>query len=696
MPKSTSLGESIATLLRIAPSAGSVLAYAVGTVACQYVAGLEDRRVEPPGPPVDAGLSDAVLEASDSEPVESDGCTLPSVGASQLRFGNLAMTDDRIHLCVIPVGADEALLEPLTMGDGKDCPDGLGYRDVLIPVALSDGTYQLKAVDRGAQDCAAPALARVETTIAAHTSKTVLLMGGGAAPFELRSFDETPITSLTTLIRFINASSGLDPLDAGLVADLTTAWKIGMPVFEAVPFGAVAEPTTTPVGAIDGNGYLDMFVASADLTFAVARAGTDEALSYISRPFASANAYSLFAVGSESTPDYPLQVLACSDSESDRWFTKCWKTAPVDVTFTALSVKLDGAFAPAPLQRQPYVPPAIASADTDVLCITDDYMPEHRAAIRDAAKLRFPYAYWVDTDSMTPIDDPRDVTGKVPEPPTTPACTGAETVDKATALLDCAVDRCADVPGDPSTPISDGPCVVSNCALQLFGMVGGSDSDRRCFGCLLYGMIGYEPRNTSEVACRTDPFAGRPFGGQNGEMLLSRFPIRDVAHVVLPSAVWRVVALRASLELPNGTDLDVYCSNFDTATRNEGTQPYYGPYGEGPSESHWTNESLLQAQRLLEWIALTSGPSPSVVLGEFDSGPGASHGSEPIAGHERAGKGESGDGEPHPSPDLREGAAGCGTSIMLTRPCSRSGWRGSPWAASASSATRGPRPTRRW
>jgi endonuclease/exonuclease/phosphatase family metal-dependent hydrolase len=121
-------------------------------------------------------------------------------------------------------------------------------------------------------------------------------------------------------------------------------------------------------------------------------------------------------------------------------------------------------------------------------------------------------------------------------------------------------------------------------------------------------------------SCANDPKQDLAFDGQNGVMILSRHPLKNVVNWVIPGTWNRRTILSATVELPNGKELDTYCNHL-TPIFNELTFPYTGQYGNGMrGAAGWQAEQELQAQKLIDHVSETSGNRPAVILGDLNAG----------------------------------------------------------------------------
>jgi endonuclease/exonuclease/phosphatase family metal-dependent hydrolase len=126
-------------------------------------------------------------------------------------------------------------------------------------------------------------------------------------------------------------------------------------------------------------------------------------------------------------------------------------------------------------------------------------------------------------------------------------------------------------------------------------------------------------------SCATDPKQDLAFRGDNGVMILSRHPLKNVDELVMPGTWNRRTILHATVELPNGAELDTYCNHltpiFTVGEFDINTFPYTGQYGDGTTgPSAWQAEQELQAQKLINHVTTTSGSRPAVILGDLNAG----------------------------------------------------------------------------
>lgn len=301
---------------------------------------------------------------------------------------------------------------------------------------------------------------------------------------------------------------------------------------------------------------------------------------------------------------------------------------PQELTIDTFNVALAGAFIPFEAERRPYIADAIAASDADVLCLQEVWTQEDKERIREAAEETYPYSAFVEDDLDTDVDDPTDQQGEVPPEPTTAPCpdvdsgAGVTIADQMNAAVDCVRDNCSTMPGSEDGRTTSADCASSSCVGAVATLLFGDAEQQRCYACIatqLPTSTFADIRSSCENVINQD----LAFDGQNGLMILSAHPLTTIEEWVLPGTWNRRTILNATVEVPNETELDVYCNHltpvFDASPIN--IYPYTGQYGEGMTDAGgWQAEQELQAQKLVDYVEETSGGRPAVIAGDFNSG----------------------------------------------------------------------------
>ena len=292
----------------------------------------------------------------------------------------------------------------------------------------------------------------------------------------------------------------------------------------------------------------------------------------------------------------------------------------VDVAVDTFNVALAGFFIPFEAERRPYIVDAIAASDADILCLQEVWDQTDKVAIRDASVEAYPHSAFFDDNLDTAIEDGTDQDGVVPPPPTTAPCAGEPLTTQLNAGVDCLEENCQ----TPDGRTKSETCAEENCLTEVLGLIL-APPPQRCYACLVTQMPT-ELLTDIRSRCPTVVNQDLAFQGQNGVMILSRHPLKNVEELVVPGTWNRRTILSATAELPNGAELDVYCNHLtpvhiSTAVVN--TFPYTGQYGDGTTDpSAWQAEQELQAEKLISYVTETSGERPAVILGDLNSGHG--------------------------------------------------------------------------
>jgi len=290
--------------------------------------------------------------------------------------------------------------------------------------------------------------------------------------------------------------------------------------------------------------------------------------------------------------------------------------AGLNVAVETYNLALAGSFIAYEQQRRELLPDAIANSDADILCLQEVWAQVDKEMIRDAAAANFPNVFMAEDDLLTTLDDPEDQNGDVPPPPTTVPCPEGDAKDAMDAAIDCVALKCNTLsPGDENGQTTSIDCAIDQCILEVAPLL----TVPRCYACLSTQL----PTSTFAKirnSCPTVVEQDLAFEGQNGVMILSRYPLADEVHWVIPGTWNRRVIMSATAELPGGQELDVYCNHLSPVFDGL-AYPYTGQYGDGQAgAAGWEAELLLQTQKLIDHVGLTSGETPAVILGDLNAG----------------------------------------------------------------------------
>ncbi len=292
---------------------------------------------------------------------------------------------------------------------------------------------------------------------------------------------------------------------------------------------------------------------------------------------------------------------------------------PYDVRIDTFNIGLAGAFVPFEEERRGPLVEAIAAMDSDIVCIQEAWSQSDKERIIEGARASFPHSLAFMHDLDTPIDDPTDQSGTIPPAPTMPPCAGMYEANLDAALT-CLRDNCSTIPGSDEGHTTSSACAEERCIESVTTLLLGGDDSLQCYACLATN-LPTESFGDMRQLCTTEPNATLAFRGQSGVLILSKHPLRDGEAYVLPGTWNRRVVAAATVELPNGRDVDVYCNHL-TPIFDSLAFPYTGAYGNDQvGADAWAAEQLLQAEKLIAYVGRRSGERPAFVLGDMNAGP---------------------------------------------------------------------------
>ena len=595
----------------------ALVVLAVSASGCEVLLGISQHETH------EALASDAST-TGDASTDASSACVLPASGDAWLRLGDFAPSLDRYDFCVHRTDGTSAIDDkPILASSGSACPSGVGYKELLAPIAIPAGTYAVSAVAAGA-GCGAP-IASMSTDVFVDTGGSVSVIALGASSgLQLKAYRESRPSQIDTKFRFIHAIDGAPTFDVGLTDKGALPAKIVQTFFASIPFTGTSPAGSESFGAIDSFGYLEASLLGADLQIGVAPAGVLDAILLTTPKFASKESYTILAIGTPNDVRFPEELVVCNEIVNDGIFTRCGKKQSVDLTMDVFDPYLWGPFGLQwKLRRGPAVA-AIGQLDSDVACIPDLFPPDDQAALVAATRAHFPYVAQFKDGLTTPIDDPRDQAGNVPPPKTVAPC--ATLTERLGALLDCARDNCSTKVGDEAATLQDdaGECLSAYCTDQVTPiLVSSGEPGKECWACAITSLEGDASIGDTRAECTTDPLARLAFRGGSGVTLLSRYPIHDPEQYVLPSTDWRSNVIRAPITIDNGAAVDTYCAILTSPVTGI-TRPYTGAYGNGLTDiDAWRAELMLQIGRVTSWVAAKSGTTRTraLVSGQFYAGP---------------------------------------------------------------------------
>jgi endonuclease/exonuclease/phosphatase family metal-dependent hydrolase len=291
------------------------------------------------------------------------------------------------------------------------------------------------------------------------------------------------------------------------------------------------------------------------------------------------------------------------------------------------NVALAGAFIPFEMERRQPISDAIAASDADILCLQEVWEQADKEAIRDAVAETFPHAALFDDNLDTIVDDPTDQQGEEPPTPMGVPCPDQDVgddniLDQMNQAIDCLKANCSTIPDSEEGRTTSAECAAAACVGEVAGLLFGNAEQQRCYASVIT-QLPTETFGYMREASATIENQDLAFRGQNGVMILSRHPLKDATNWVIPGTWNRRNFLSATVELPNGAELDTYCNHLTPIFNPTGinTFPYTGQYGDGMTGPEgWQAEQELQAQKLIDYVSDISGARPAVILGDLNAG----------------------------------------------------------------------------
>lgn len=254
--------------------------------------------------------------------------------------------------------------------------------------------------------------------------------------------------------------------------------------------------------------------------------------------------------------------------------------------------------------------PPLDADGPEILCLHDVWKAGNRQKFVDALKNSYPYSAHFPTDENTLPTDNTDAAGQPVMPRTTAPCATPTAQTGLADLLSCLRTNCSTVPGSDSGMLTSSDCANTMCVGPGLGLV---KADPRCFACAYSHLeVTFLQSNQS---CTQDLNSDLRYAGENGTLLLSKLPLANAAMYVLPSSQRRQVAIAATATADNGAAVDIYCAEL-TYPITSLLLPYSGQYGAGNTGNGYTNEQLLQAQKLAQWASSRSVGKKAVLIGE--------------------------------------------------------------------------------
>jgi len=255
---------------------------------------------------------------------------------------------------------------------------------------------------------------------------------------------------------------------------------------------------------------------------------------------------------------------------------------------------------------EPYATPRIAPVaqelgkfrDMGVMCIEEAWTKESKEAIVSALGLPPENVFYVDTSGQG--DDLSNVNVCKP--------------GQLDAVAACARSNCDELPTEEQSR-----CAYASCKdelVSLYGVFTGGDG-ADCLNCLV-SSVGQDINETLRECSTPGHGRSHAYGGQNGEILVSRFPLKNKEALLLPSSIANRVGLFATVEIDGREPIEVACMH--DATSGDVPPSHRGPDGKRVF-SDWNDEMNAQLQMVSDRLKERAGNRPQILLGDVNAGP---------------------------------------------------------------------------
>lgn len=235
--------------------------------------------------------------------------------------------------------------------------------------------------------------------------------------------------------------------------------------------------------------------------------------------------------------------------------------------------------------RAPYVIRALQRADWDVLCLQEIWQDKDRDAL--IAALGVPPDRVLYADTRGKNENPAD------------RCT----MDQIEPLLFCAANWCREDAGDERLAI----CALDRCDMELARLyIKGGTS---CLNCLTANVGNNIDQAAASCLGRG---ASRVFGGRNGVMLLSKYPLLNAEAMDLPASGGNHVALFASVRpVGAGDTIEIACTHLSSPQQ---IPPLQGGF------SDWESVQRVQLEKIATRLFVRAGDRTSLLVGDLNAG----------------------------------------------------------------------------
>lgn len=261
--------------------------------------------------------------------------------------------------------------------------------------------------------------------------------------------------------------------------------------------------------------------------------------------------------------------------------TSC-ESAPSDIDVVTFNTGLGPGIVGLSSPRAPHVVDAVAATHFDVMCLQEVWTDGDRDAI--IARLGLPpeNVLFARTVGVGETGEDR--------------CSNSD-IDRLEA---CTAKKCAGVDDEEVTG-----CAMAQCHSALTGIFLGN---RECLNCLA-AMAGH-PADITRRVCTTRG-ASRIYGGRNGVILVSRWPLLDREAILIPASNANRVALFARVDVPGHGPVELACTHISS---DQEIPPYHSGY------DTWDEEKEAQLAIISDRLNARAAGRPQLFVGDMNFG----------------------------------------------------------------------------
>ena len=100
--------------------------------------------------------------------------------------------------------------------------------------------------------------------------------------------------------------------------------------------------------------------------------------------------------------------------------------------------------------------------------------------------------------------------------------------DQMNVGIDCVAANCSTT-GNDQGQMTNLDCTIANCVAAVLPLASGNEQQQQCFACAVTQLPSAILADI-RVTCPSIPNQNLSYEGQNGVMILSRYPLSDIAE----------------------------------------------------------------------------------------------------------------------------------------------------------------------